>query len=197
MKAMRRLMSCLTALIALAAVASGQDNGCYKRTVKLPEPFARQVVERVFKVDDTDEAVQQRVRAAIESKRAGHFLCAEPIALSRTGKPGLLIHMADVENSFGGMYSYPVLVYERTAKGYELLLEEEAGYLSPITALKTFTNGYRDIRTQNHSSAAEHEITIYKFDGRRYRPRVCITETYVGKRRGRERFRYTRHKYET
>lgn len=190
-------MTCLAALINLAAVAGGQDSGCYKRTVSLPEPFARQVVERAFKVDDTDEAVQQRVRVAIESKGAGHFLCAEPIALSRNGKPGLLIHMADVEDSFGGMYSKPVWVYERGAKGYELLLEDMAGYLAPITALKTFTNGYRDIRTQNHSSAAEHEITIYKFDGRQYRPRVCITETYVGKRRGQERFRYTRHKCET
>lgn len=124
------------------------------------------------------------------------MFCAEPVGLSHNGRAGLLIHMADVEDSFGGMHNKPVWVYERT-KGYNLLLEEEAGYLSPILALKTFTNGFRDIRTQSHSSATEHEITIFKFDGRQYRPRVCITETYIGKRSGRERFKYTRHKCET
>lgn len=194
---MRRLVTCLMAMLALTVVARGQVDGCDTRTVKLPEQFARRVVERAFKVDGTVEREQQRVRAAVESKGAAHFLCAEPVALSRTGKQGLLIHMADVDDSFGGMYSKPVWVYERTAGGYELLLEDEAGYIAPIAASKNFTNGYRDIRTENHSSATEHEITIYKFDGRRYRPRVCITEAYVGKRRGRDRFRYTRHRCET
>ncbi|HYY95209.1 MAG TPA: hypothetical protein VE713_11890, partial [Pyrinomonadaceae bacterium] len=130
-------------------------------------------------------------------KGAAHFFCAEPVNLSRNGKPGFLIHMADVEDAFGGMLAKPIWVYERTARGHKLLLEDMGGYIEPITALKTFTNGYRDVRTKNHSSAAEHEITIYKFDGKQYRPRVCITETYIGKRRGRERYKYTRHKCET
>jgi hypothetical protein len=197
MKAMRIVVTCLITLTISAAVVYGQDNGCPKRSVKLPEAFARQVVERAFKVDDTDEAEQQRVRSAIKSKGAAHFFCAEPTNLSRNGKPGLLIHMADVDDAFGGMLAKPVWVYERTANGYKLLLEDMGGYIEPITALNTFTNGYRDIRTKNHSSAAEHEITVYKFDGRKYQPRVCITETYLGKRRGRERFKYTPHKCET
>lgn len=193
-----KLITCLIVITFLAGVARGQDDGCGKRrAARLPEAFARRVVESAFDEDDTSEAERQRVRAAIESKGAAHLLCAEPVNLGRKGKPGLLIHMADVEDSFGGMYSKPVWVYERTAKRYELLLEDEAGYLAPIMALNTFTNGYRDIRTQDHSSADEHEITIYKFDGRHYHPRVCITEKYVGKRRGRERYRYTRHKCET
>src|ERR1051325_8176859 len=117
MEALRRLITCLIASAVLAAVTNAQDNGCYKRTVKLPESFARQLIELAFKADDTTEEEQQRVRRAIESNGPAHFFCAEPVNLSRKGNPGLLIHMADVEDGFGGMYSRPVWVYERTAKG--------------------------------------------------------------------------------
>jgi hypothetical protein len=75
-----------------------------------------------------------------------------------------------------------------------MLLEATGGYIAPIQALRTSTNGYRDIKTYEHSSAVEHEMTTYKFDGSRYVARVCVTEKYVGKRRGRDRFSYTTHR---
>ena len=193
MKALCILILGVIASAALAVIACGQDSGCYGRNTRLPEAFARQLVERAFKVADVVEEEQQRVRKAIP---LAHFFCAESIELGRKGRPGWLIHMADVEDSFGGMLAKPVWIYERTAKGHKMLLEDMAGYLAPIIALKSFTNEYRDIRIQNHSGGNEHEITIFKFVGGQYLPRVCITETYLGKRRRRERFKYTRHKCE-
>jgi hypothetical protein len=192
MRALQIVLACLIA--STIGVAYGQDTGCSRRTTKLSEDFAGQLVERAFKIDETAEGERERVRKAVP---LAHLFCAEPIVLNRQGGRGLLIHMADVADSFGGMYSYPIWVYQRTAKGYDLLLEDMAGYLAPIIGLKTFTNGYRDIRTQNRNGATEHEITIFKFDGKRYRPGVCITETYLGKKRGRERFKYARHKCES
>src|SRR2546425_1077075 len=194
MKAVCTVILGVIASTAFAVIACGQDNGCYGRSTKLPEAFARQLVEHAFKAADVVEEEQQRVRKAIP---LAHFFCAEPVELGRKGRPGWLIHMVDVEDSFGGMLAKPVWVYERTSKGNKMLLEDMAGYLAPIIALKSFTNEYRDIRIQNHSGGNEHEITIFKFVGGQYRPSVCITETYLGKRRGRERFKYTRHKCET
>lgn len=194
MKVLCSLILGVIASAAFAVITCGQDNGCYGRNTKLPEAFARQLVERAFKVADVVEKEQQRVRKAIP---LAHFFCAESVELGRKGRLGWLIHMADVEDSFGGMLAKPVWVYERTSKGNKMLLEDMAGYLAPIVGLKSFTNEYRDIRIQNHSGGNEHEITIFKFAGGQYRPRVCITETYLGKRRGRERFKYTRHKCET
>ena len=73
-------------------------------------------------------------------------------------------------------------------------MEDTGGYLSPIEALKTSTRGYRDIRTMQQSSAVEHEITVFKFDGNQYRASRCTTEKYAGKRRGKDRFTYITHK---
>jgi hypothetical protein len=193
-KVLQAIILPILVLPSFAVVACGQDNGCYGRTTTISETFAQELIERAFKLDDTIEAEQQRVRKAIPLR---HFFCAVPVQLSRNGKPGLLIHMADVDDAFGGMLAKPIWVYERTAQGYKMLLEDMGGYLAPIAPLKTFTNAYRDIRTQNHSGGNEHEITIFKFVDGHYQPRVCITETYIGKRRGRERFKYTRHKCET
>src|SRR5438552_6951142 len=127
MKVLCSLILGVIASAACAVIACGQDNGCYGRNTRLPEAFARQLVERAFKVADVVEAEQQRVRKAIP---LAHFFCAEPVELGRKGKPGWLIHMADVGDSFGAMLAKPVWVYERAPEGHKMLLEDMAGYLA-------------------------------------------------------------------
>ena len=130
-----------------------------------------------------------------EKRKGGvaSLFCAEAIDLDRDGRLDLLIHQSDVEGAFCTSQNCPVWVYHRTNHGYQLLLEATGGYIQPITALNTRTNGYRDIRTYEHSSAVEHEMTTYKFDGKRYQARVCATEKFIGKRAGQDRFKYIPH----
>jgi hypothetical protein len=88
--------------------------------------------------------------------------------------------MSDVEESFGGMHNKPVWVYELAGQSFRRLLEGYGGYMSPISLQPELTKGYHNIRTYTHSSAAEHEITIFKYNGAQYQAAECITETYTG-----------------
>ena len=181
-------------LTALSVAASAQNGGC-PSGVKIPQDLARQLLTQAFKSMETPQDEQDKITRAVEGKGGvASLFCAEAIDLNRDGKQEFLIHQADVEGAFCTAQNCPVWVYGLKSDGYKMLLEATGGYITPIEALKTSTNGYRDIRTYEHSSAVEHEITIYKFDGNLYRASVCTTEKFIGKRRGRDRFKYTTHK---
>src|SRR5918911_1023932 len=193
MKLIKNFFMLCALLTACGTVALAQGQGC---SPKVPEDLANQLLRQAFKLMETPQDEQDKVMAEAAKKEGGvsSLFCAEAVDLNRDGKPDLLIHQADVEGAFCTSQNCPVWAYRRTNGGYKMLLETTGGYIAPIEVAKTSTNGYRDIRTYEHSSAVEHEITIYKFDGRQYRASVCTTEKYVGKRRGKDRFSYTTHK---
>jgi hypothetical protein len=47
--------------------------------------------------------------------------------------------------------------------------------LEPLAAV---THGYRDVRTWKHGSAWDSGVTVYEFDGRRYRAARCAGYSY-------------------
>ena len=194
----RKIFMWSVMLAACSTIGLSQDNGCPISRVKVPPTLARQLLRQAFESMETPPDEQKQLMQEAEAREGGiaSLFCAEAVDLDQDRKPDLLIHQADVVGAVCGAHNCPVWVYRRTGRGYQLLLAESGGYLSPLMALKTSTNGYRDIRIQQHSSAVEHEITIYKFDGRQYRARVCLTETYVESKRGRGRLKYTRHRCE-
>ena len=182
-------------LTASSIAALAQDSGC-SSGVKVPQDLASQLLRQAFKSMEMPQDEQDKITRDAEKRKGGvaSLFCAEAVDLDRDRKKDLLIHQADVEGAFCTSQNCPVWAYRRTSDGYKMLLEATGGYITPIEALKTSTNGYRDIRTYEHSSAIEHEITIYKFDGKLYRARVCTSEKFIGKRGGKDRFKYTTHK---
>jgi hypothetical protein len=180
-------------LTACGTLALAQGNGC---SAKVSQDLANQLLRQAFKSMETPPDEQEKITRDAGKMKGGiaSLFCAESVDLDRDGKQDLLIHQADVEGAFCTAQNCPVWAYRRTGNGYKMLMDDVGGYISPIEALKTSTNGFRDIRTMQHSSAVEHEITVFKFDGNKYRARVCTTEKYVGKRRGKDRFTYITHK---
>ena len=178
---------------ACSISALAQGGGC---SAKVPQDLAKQLLSQAFKSMETPQDEQDKITSGAEKMKGGvaSLFCAESVDLDRDGKRDLLIHQADVEGAFCGAQNCPVWAYRNTGNGYKMLMEDTGGYISPIEALKTSTNGYRDIRTMQHSSAVEHEITVFKFDGNKYVARRCTTEKYIGKRRGKDRFTYITHK---
>ena len=184
-------------LATYSTLAVAQDTECPRQAVKVPQDLAKQLLRRAFRTMQTEPDEKKRIIQEAENSKGGisRLFCAEAVDLDRDGKRDLLIHQADVEDTYCGAHNCPVWVYRRTDGGYRLLLYATAGYFADrITALKSSTNGYRDIRSQYHQSAAEREVTVYKFDGKRYRARVCMTATYDNDERGRERVKYTRYR---
>ena len=175
------------------ALALAQDDLCNAR---MPQDLARQVLMRALEGRSQSEQEQFIRQAESRSGGIAGLFCVEAVDLNRDGQPELLIGPDGPEatSEFCGISGNCThWIYRRTASGYELLWEEGG---DPPTVLRTSTNGYRDIRVEGHASAAAREITIYKFDGRRYQARICMTQTYVGSRRGRPLLRYRRHRCE-
>ncbi len=199
-----RMVLFLTALcVAFTASESdafGQWSGCASPSVKAPPGLARQLVHRVLKwrySEPYDHAELLYEQAKLLHRRGGvsGLFCADTLHLNENGKPNLLlITLADVEDAVKlmGANNGPVWVYRRTSQGYQLLLEASAEGAGDIEVLKTSTGGYRDIKTRALESAVEHDIIIYKFDGRRYRPRECMTEAYTGDKQGGDKVKYER-----
>lgn len=179
--------------------ALAEDEVCGPHTTPMPVALANVVLEQAFKVNEIDVKDQKNLRKIALSKGAGYFFCAQAEDLTGQGSQGYLISMSDVSENFGaGMHNQPVWVYERSGQGYRLLLESYGGYMNPVSILKESTHGYHNIRTYTHSSAIEHEITVFKYDGKQYQAAECMTETYNDKRDDRhpERFLYKHHKCE-
>ena len=192
MKILLNLIAFGVALWLGSASALAQANPC---PAQIPPDLARQALNRAVSEMLPDEREQFIRRAEGRPGGSASLFCAEAIDLNRDGRRELLIGPAGPEAASelcaatGGCPSW---IYRRTASDYELIWEGISG----VDVLRSVTNGYRDLRTEAHATNAEREITIYKFDGRRYRPSICTTQTWVGSRRGRDVFRYRRHRCE-
>ena len=188
----KHIMLSLVFAACQANVPAATDD-CQSPSVQVPQNLARQIVRRMIR-DKTPNEQKQLIRNA-DNRRggiAGSF-CAKAVDLDKDGKPDMLIqflYSADLPGC--GTANCLVWAYRRTNKGYELLLEGWG--IGHITALRASTNGYLDLKTTARESAAEHEITIYKFDGRQYQARECISETYVEDDRDKGRWKSKRHK---
>jgi hypothetical protein len=99
------------------------------------------------------------------TRTAEENMTVEEVDLNRDG-----VKEYQVEPSgpcFCGMVNCSIYVYRQTATGYELILDEAAGF--GLQILKTSTRGFSDLRVEARDSAAAESQTIYKFDGTRYR----------------------------
>lgn len=67
-------------------------------------------------------------------------------------------------------------IYRESENGYELLLA--TGGVQQYRFLKTTSNGYRDVETSMHGSAWDSSLSVYEFDGKRYRLAKCMERSY-------------------
>lgn len=191
MKLTRKLLALCVLFSLCVIVGSSQNNP----RAQVPQDLARQILIQMLREHETPQNEQEEFIRRAESRAGGiaSLFDAESVDLNRDGQRELFVGLApgDAVSEFcaatGGC---PAWIYRRVESGYERLWEGDSG----ATFLRTSTNGYRDIRTEEHATNAERGITIYKFDGTRYRARICMTGTYVGSRRGREIVRYRRHR---
>lgn len=126
-----------------------------------------QLLEQI-RQDTTWEPRVERFRDSL-----AFLLIAERVDLNHDGIPELVIRgqgrICEVNNC-------EVWIYRRTSAGYERLLGDEI--VQSIDPLTRVSHGYRDVRTQHHESAWDSDVTLYKFDGRRYHPVRCANYNY-------------------
>jgi len=75
-----------------------------------------------------------------------------------------------------GAANCPLLVFQRTATSYRVILEK--GAVQTVTVQKTRTNGYLDIVVGTHGSATEQDLFVYQFSAGRYRRTHCYSVSF-------------------
>jgi hypothetical protein len=120
------------------------------------------------------------IRECFEERGGGaKSLEAEILKLSRGASPDLLV---TGKGCLCGASMCPSWLYRRTASGYKMILD--AGYILDMKLMKTFTNGYRDLKTVVHDSAFDQYLDLYKFDGKKYRATECFERHYRNRQGG-------------
>ena len=149
------------------------------KAAAVPRELAEQLLQRAFKSLDTSAEDRQKiVQDAKSGAGVSGLFCAQTVQLKRTGPPHLFVYFP----SFCLSQNCPVWIYGNQGGKYEMLLEDvmvgeyNPGSRSSAVLLGTWTSGHRDIRLDQHVSAFETGIRILKFDGVRYRARICMSE---------------------
>ena len=185
---MKKFLALCFILTVCGIPGSAQDSDCRlplsrtadARTAKVPPDLAEPVLQRAFKSMEFSMDEQQKILEDAKKGKDGAagLFCAQTVRLNRTKGRQLFVYFP----SFCTSQNCPVWTYRPTASGYELLLEDvivgeyNPGFPSSAVILATSTNGYRDVKLFQHLSAFETGIETLKFDGRRYRARVCTIE---------------------
>lgn len=97
--------------------------------------------------------------------------------LNADGQPEFIVMLED-EQLCGAHGNCPNWVYQKTGGEYKLLLRTRG---ESLTVEKASTNKFTDLRSEGSNSAVELGVTIYKFDGSKYQPKVCFNEVSDGK----------------
>ena len=108
----------------------------------------------------------------------GRFFIAERVDLDGDGRPELLIQSSRNE-PLCPTPNCPAWAYRIDGERYVRLLSDLAGYIDGVTVLATSTKGMLDLKVQQHSSASERDVVVYRFDGQAYQPSDCTTDTYA------------------
>jgi hypothetical protein len=72
------------------------------------------------------------------------------------------------EDDMGGTSGYPILILSKMASGYRKIMDIDQGW-TPVIALRSKRNGWRDIVIQNGGGGAEWMYFIYKYNGKTYK----------------------------
>lgn len=182
---MKKFLALCFALTVCGIPALAQDSNCQlplsrpadARPAKVPPDLAALVLQTAFKSMEFSTDEQQKILEDAKKSKDGAagLFCAQTVKLNRTKGRQLVVYFP----SFCTSQNCPIWMYRPTASGYELLLEDvmvgeyNPGFPSSAVILATSTNGYRDVKLFHHLSAFETGIRTLKFDGHRYRARVC------------------------
>jgi hypothetical protein len=76
----------------------------------------------------------------------------------------------------GALANCPDWVYQKNGNSYRLLLRT---FGRELTAARTSTNNYRDLRSTGGDTAERDAFSIYKFDGTKYRAKNCYSRIFA------------------
>jgi hypothetical protein len=110
----------------------------------------------------TDEEIKQFLKE--KNDGLAKYLTAYPVNLNRDGRPEIVVHGINEICGANNCYTW---IFQKVGNGYRMLLD--AGFIQQIEPQRKYTKGYCDVIGSMHGSAWDSDLTLYKFDGRKYR----------------------------
>ena len=152
----RTLVCAALVLLAVASASAGQ-----RRTA--PKEVRSKLFMQLLAEDpEFRECVEQEPNG---SRAAEEITTVEEVDLNRDGVPEY--EVGPTGACACGMVNCSIYLYRKTGDGYDLILEDASGM--GLELLKTYSNGFFDLRIESRNNAATYSVSIYKFDGKKYR----------------------------
>lgn len=150
-------------LLLLTSAAAAPAQASRRQPTTVPQPVLAHIRQ-----DTTLGELLAEFRDSLAA-----YLIAEPLDLNGDGVPELVIRG---RNAICGANNCVAWVYGRTATGYTRLMD--AGSIQHLEPQRPRRHGYRDVMTSMHGSAWDGTLTLFRFDGRRYRRTRCFAYTH-------------------
>lgn len=133
------------------------------------------------KVPIPKEIIEQLTADKEDSCSDAKALTASRVDLNDDRIPEIIVRMEN-HCSCGAGANCTNWVYQKTEVGYVLLMEaESAAKLYPGT---NSSKGFKDLISEHTMGAGEIAVTIYQWDGYRYKTSSCLTKQLVGTQQG-------------
>jgi hypothetical protein len=152
---LRNFIRAFIVLIIVASVVSAKNK---------PEVQTIQLKSRETKVPLAllSSLLKQSITDGVQFADLKDRFSAHEIDLNEDGKSEIEI------TANGAAATSPMWIFSKQGKQFTQLLKADVGVYGYST-LKETNHNYHDILTIEHVSAAEHQITIYRFNGRKYK----------------------------
>lgn len=124
--------------------------------------------------DSLLEILDDEDRDCVRQSGLDKSVTVTPIQLAKTRRPQLLVKGSGL--CLCGAQNCAFWIYQKTGQDYELLLKG-AGSIK-VKAARTSANGFRDVISESHASAAETIVRTYRFDGARYQLHTCVNRAF-------------------
>jgi hypothetical protein len=86
------------------------------------------------------------------------------IDLNNDGSKEIILWIPNLD--LGGTSGYPIIIFSKTANGFQKLFDE--GAWTPIIALTSNTKGWRDVAIQIAGGGVEPHYEIFRYNGKSY-----------------------------
>lgn len=146
-------------------------------TTRVPAGLAATLVKRLLEEGGLD-AGNEYQREVVEVARTdpARLFSGELSDLDDDGTPELAVRIAE-DGGACTAHNCPFWIFRRDGGAYAEILAGHMGYFG-YAVLNQTTAGFRDIVLLQHSSAAETDYVVYRYDGGAYRQATCIAKIH-------------------
>jgi hypothetical protein len=163
-----------------------------KNKVTVPRSLAEKLFKKMIEEGQIDIENEYQKNVLKKGKENPSILfVGESVDLNNDMVSELIVFVSGLEGACTSS-NCPFWIFQKDGNGFIQLLYGSVGvYGYRILDGRGFN--FYDVALIEHSSAVDHEYSVYRFDGNEYKPYICFTETAHESKSGELNFTYKEH----